>query len=134
STEDTRMDQYDKLKTELMKKEWEWEDIENQQRKAQKELQEHYENVEETTRILTRMLEEKYQEVLFELRQVGDETGDLHQLLNNGMSEWHTAIDQERYSSIHRLDQKQEDLDTYYKNQYRKMQDQIDEIYTKYRE
>ncbi|WP_105264267.1 hypothetical protein, partial [Streptococcus suis] len=86
------MDQYDKLKTELMKKEWEWEDIENQQRKAQKELQEHYENVEETTRILTRMLEEKYQEVLFELRQVGDETGDLHQLLNNGMSEWHTAV------------------------------------------
>lgn len=128
------MDQYDKLKAELMKKEWEWEDIEHEQRKAQKQLEEQYENIGEITQRLNHILDEKYQEVMWDLRRVGDVAEDMRILLNNGMTEWYAQIDQARYSSLQRLDQKQEELDLHYKRQYRKLQDDIDGIYSKYRE
>lgn len=128
------MDRYDELKAELRKKEWEWEDSEQAQRQANKKLQERYADVEDKSRRIHLMLEDKYQVALAELRKSDCEIGDLHQTLNDGLSNCFSQIDHERRQAFHRLDQEQEELDAYYRRQNQKFQDEIDEIYRKYRE
>lgn len=122
------------MKSELRIKEWEREEAEHDYKKAQKDLLERYGYLEEKTRQLNNMIGWKYRYVREALEQSNCQIDDLQQLLHTNLSNWSAQIHHEHRCSLHRLDQEQEELNRSYKQQCQKLQNDIDNIYSKYKE